>query len=81
MIELNKEYFSKPYYFFLTEKTDRISLYYSIAETLQESRKKDDKMDFDKKHSDNVRKAISSFLKVNFPFKTISSQPKREKCT
>ena len=63
MIELNKEYFLRPYYFFLTEKTDRISLYYSIADSLQESRKKDDKIDFDKKHTDSIRKSISSFLK------------------
>lgn len=63
MIEFKKEYFLKPYYFFLTEKSDRISLYYSIADTLTESRRIDEKMDFDKKHSDKVRKSVSSILK------------------
>lgn len=63
MIEFKKEYFLKPYYFFLTEKSDRISLYYSIADTLTESRRVDEKIDFDKKHSDKVRKSVSSILK------------------
>jgi len=63
MIEFKKEYFLKPYYFFLTEKSDRISLYYSIADTLTESRRIDEKIDFDKKHSDKVRKGVSSILK------------------
>ena len=63
MIEFNKEYFIRPYYFYLTEKTDKISLYYSIAETLTESRKKDDKLDFDKKDSEKVRKGVSSVIK------------------
>jgi hypothetical protein len=63
MIEFKKEYFLKPYYFFLTEKSDRISLYYSIADTITESRRIDEKIDFDKKHSDKVRKGVSSILK------------------
>ena len=63
MIEFNKEYFIRPYYFYLTEKTNKISLYYSIAETLTESRKKDDKLDFDKKDSEKVRKGVSSVIK------------------
>jgi hypothetical protein len=63
MIEFNKEYFIRPYYFYLTEKTNKISLYYSIAETLTESRKKDDKIDFDKKDSEKVKKGVSSVIK------------------
>ena len=56
MIEANKEYFLSPYYFFITEKNDKISLYYSIANTLTESRKKDDVIDFDKKDLGKVKK-------------------------
>jgi hypothetical protein len=63
MIEFNKEYFIRPYYFYLTEKTNKISLYYSIAETLTESRKKDDKIDFDKKDSEKVKKGVTSIIK------------------
>lgn len=63
MIELNKEYFLKPYYFFLTEKSNKLSLYYSIGETLNESKKNDDKIDFDKKNINKVKSGISSILK------------------
>lgn len=63
MIEFNKEYFIRPYYFFLTEKSDRISLYYNISNTLTESRKNDDKMDFDKKDTSKVKKGVSNIIK------------------
>jgi len=63
MFHKNKEYFIKPYYFFLTEKNDKISLYYSIGDTILESRKQDDKLDFDKKDLDKVRKGISDIVK------------------
>ena len=63
MVETNKEYFFSPYYFFISEKHDKISLYYSIAETLTESRKNDDKLDFDKKDLDKVKKGVSNILK------------------
>jgi hypothetical protein len=63
MIEIGKEYFFKPYYFFLTEKSDRISLYYSIGNTLNESKKEDEKLDFEKKDKDKVRKGILKILK------------------
>lgn len=63
MIELGKEYFLKPYYFFLTEKSDRISLYYSIGNTLNESKKEDEKIDFEKKDKEKVKKGILKILK------------------
>jgi hypothetical protein len=55
MINFNEEYFSKPYYFFLKDRGDKVSLYYSVSETLSESRKKDEKMDFDKKDSPKIK--------------------------
>jgi len=63
MIDTNKEYFLKPYYFFISEKNNKVSLYYSIAETLSESRKKDEKIDFDKKDLEKVKKGVTSVLK------------------
>jgi hypothetical protein len=63
MIEFNKEYFSKPYYFYLTEKENKISLYYAISETLTESRKIDEKIDFEKKETDKVKKGVSQILR------------------
>lgn len=63
MIRLNQEYFSSPYYFYIAEKKDKISLYYSIANTLLESRKSDEKMDFDKKHAKKLAKGVQSVIK------------------
>lgn len=63
MINFNTEYFSNGHYFFLKDRGDKISLYYSTADTLTESRKNDERMDFDKKNSKNVKSMINSILK------------------
>ncbi len=63
MIQLNKEYFDSPYYFFLKEKEDKISLYYSFSKTLSEARKKDFKIDFNKKSKISLKKKINDLLK------------------
>lgn len=63
MINFNTEYFSNGHYFFLKDREDKISLYYSTADTLTESRKNDDRMDFDKKNLKNVKSIINSVLK------------------
>jgi hypothetical protein len=63
MIEFNTEYFSNNLYFFLKESKSKISLYYSVAETLTESRKNDDKIDFDKKDTKKVKNSIGNILK------------------
>lgn len=63
MIQYNKEYFSSPYYFFIAEKSNKISLYYSVGETIMESKEVEDKIDFNKKHGDKVKRGVSSILK------------------
>jgi len=70
MINFNEEYFSNGCYFFLKEGKDKISLYYSVGETITESRKKDEKKDFDKKNEKKLKKYIS---------KVISSKEKKSK--
>lgn len=62
MILYNKEYFKNNCYFFLKDKEDTISLYYTIAETINESRKKDEKRDFQKKDANKVKKIVHKFL-------------------
>lgn len=62
MITFNKEYFGNNYYFFLKESEEKITLYYSVAETLTESRKKDKKMDFDKKDDKKIKKIVDDLL-------------------
>ena len=63
MIDFNTEYFSNNLYFFLKESKEKISLYYSVAETLTESRKNDTKVDFDKKDTKKVKNSIGNILK------------------
>ena len=63
MIDFNTEYFSNNLYFFLKESKEKISLYYSVAETLTESRKNDTKVDFDKKDTKKVKNSIDNILK------------------
>lgn len=40
-MELNKEYYVSPYYFYLKDKGDEIALYFSSEQTITEARKKD----------------------------------------
>lgn len=62
MINFNKEYFNNNCYFFLKDRGDTFSLYYSVASTLTESRKKDEKKDFKKKDLKKVKNIVSKFL-------------------
>ncbi len=63
MIQIDKEFYSSPYYFLLRDKGDKYSLYYSIEGTLSEARKKDDVMHFDKKHGSKVKKHLNKVAK------------------
>lgn len=62
MISFNKEYFRNNCYFYLKDKGETFSLYYSVANTLTESRKQDDKRDYPK----NKLKKIQSLIKKYF---------------
>ena len=63
MIQYNKEYFHNNYYFLIKEGYDKITLYYSVADTLSEARKKDKKIEFDKKDVKKVGSFIDKILK------------------
>jgi len=62
MINYNQEYYSSPYYFFLKDRGDKITLYYSVEQTLSESRKNDKKKDFEKKDSPKIKSLIAKIL-------------------
>jgi hypothetical protein len=62
MINYNTEYFKNNLYFFLKERDEKISLYYSVAETLTESRKKDVKREFKKKDEKKIKNLVQKFL-------------------
>jgi hypothetical protein len=62
MINFNTEYFGNNCYFYIKDRGDKISLYYNVADTLTESRKSDDKIEFDKKDEKKVKGVVSSAL-------------------
>jgi hypothetical protein len=62
MINYNTEYFKNNLYFYLKDKGEKISLYYSVAETLSESRKIDEKREFKKKNEKKLKNSISKLL-------------------
>lgn len=62
MISYNTEYFGNNCYFYLRDRGDKISLYYSVSDTLAESRKTDERQDFDKSNSKNVKSIIQKVL-------------------
>jgi len=62
-MEFNKEYFSSPYYFYIKEGKDSISVYFSVSNTLTEARKKDEIVKFDKKDKEEVKKTILKIQK------------------
>lgn len=63
MIEVNKEYYSSPYYFFLRDKGKNYSLYFSVESNLNEARRKDENLIFEKKKGRLVKKYIDKVLK------------------
>ena len=81
MINFNTEYFKKPYYFFLKDKGDKMSLYYSVSENLNEAKQIDSKMDFDKSQEKNIKKFVGEILSEDKKMKTgeITSRLKQYK--
>ena len=62
MINYNQEYYSAPYYFFLRDMGDKVTLYYSVGGTINESRQSDKKIVFDKKDSPKINPNSKSDL-------------------
>ena len=82
-MEFNKEYFSSPYYFYIKEGKETISVYFSVSNTLTEARKKDEVVKFNKKDKKEVEKTISKIqkekkLKNNSDVKKTLSKKKDE---
>lgn len=63
MISVDKEFYSSPYYFFLRNKGDKYSLYFSAEETLSEARKKDEVIHFNKKDGKKVKNYLEKITK------------------
>lgn len=63
MIQLNREFYSSPYYFLIQDKGEKYSLSFSVEKTLSEAKKKKDEVYFDKKKGGEVKKYISKITK------------------
>lgn len=63
MINLDTEYFSSPYYFYLTEKKDNYNLYFSVNDSLNEARDSDKMVKISKDKIDKVKKFLEKLLK------------------
>jgi len=63
MIELNREYYSHPYYFFLKKKGENIDVYFSVENTLNEARVKDEKVTVPLKKEKELKKTVSKIAK------------------
>ena len=64
MINFNTEYYGNNCHFYIKDRGDKISLYYNVANTLTESKKSEDKIEFDKKDEKKVKGLVSSALKT-----------------
>ena len=62
-MDFRKEYFIKPYYFYLIENKDDISIYFNYSETLTESRKDDKKININKKGVNKIKSKIKDITK------------------
>jgi len=63
MLKLNEEYFMEPYYFYMKDKGNKIAVYYSVSNTLAESRKQDDVIEVDREVFEGIQELISKILK------------------
>jgi len=63
MLQFNKEYFESPYYFYLKDGGSKFSLYYSVSDTITESRKDDNVIEFDADQKEEIKNLLLKFLK------------------
>lgn len=63
MIHIDKEFYSSPYYFFIRNKGENYSIYFSVSENLVEARKKDEVLHFGKNKLGKVKKYIDKVTK------------------
>jgi hypothetical protein len=63
MINIDKEYFSSPYYFLLRNNNEKYSIYFSVNNTITEAREKDEVVHFDKKSLGKVKNFAKNLVK------------------
>ena len=63
MITTDAEFYSSPYYFLLRDKGNKYSLYFSVEENLNEARKKDEVIHFEKSKGEKVKNHLKKVAK------------------
>jgi hypothetical protein len=63
MLKLNEEYFGSNYYFLLREKKDGGHLWFSVARTITEARKKDDYIRVPKEKIEKLKNHLNKLIK------------------
>jgi hypothetical protein len=63
MISVDTEFFSSPYYFLMRDKGNKYSLYFSVENSLNEARKKDEVIHFDKEKGEKVKNHLKKVAK------------------
>ena len=62
MLEFGKEYFSNEHYFYLKDRGDKFSVYYSVGKTLRESKDQDSEIVFLKEDLNKVKNFIKKII-------------------
>jgi len=62
MLEFGKEYFSNEHYFYLKDRGDKFSVYYSVGKTLKESKDQDSEIVFIKEDLNKVKNFIKKII-------------------
>ena len=70
-MDVNKEYYASPYYFYIKTRNYGGSLYFNLSKTLSESRKNDEKIDFDLKDLEKVKNIVNKIISTK-KIKTLS---------
>lgn len=63
MLDFGKEYFYDQYYFFLKDKGNKFSLYYSVGNTIKENRDQDLEIEFLKEDLSKIKNFIKKLIK------------------
>jgi hypothetical protein len=74
MIFTDKELYNNPYYFYIKETTNGYDLYFSVAETISEARKKDKKISVPKEKIGKVKNYIKNIKKTSKTQDELSSE-------
>lgn len=63
MIELNKKYYNSPYYFYLKDNGNSITVHYKVTSNINESKKEEKKVEVPKSKEKEIKSIVTQILK------------------